>query len=48
MSFNIKCTILAIQNIIPAIIGFITMSNAAALPVLTSGAMENSKDHEFT
>ena len=49
MSFNIKRTILAIQNIIPAaIIGFSTMSSAAALPVLTSGAMKNSKDHELT
>lgn len=49
MSFNIKLTILAIQNIIPAaIIGFSTMSSAAALPVLTSGAMKNSKDHELT
>ncbi len=49
MSFNIKRTIVAIQNIIPAaIIGFSTMSSAAALPLLTSGAMKNSKDHELT
>ncbi len=48
MSFNIKRTILAIQNIIPAaIIGFSTMSSAAALPMLTSGAMKNSKDPEL-
>ena len=48
MSFNIKRTISAIQNIVPAvIIGFSTMSSAAALPVLTSGVIKNSKDQEL-
>jgi Na+/H+-dicarboxylate symporter len=45
MRFDIKRTIGAIQNIIPAsIIGFSTMSSAAALPVLTAGAMKGGKD----
>lgn len=45
MNFNVKSVVNAIQNIIPAtIVGFSTMSSAAAMPVLAEGAAKNAKD----
>nr|WP_316355257.1 cation:dicarboxylase symporter family transporter [Candidatus Trichorickettsia mobilis] len=48
MNFNMTRMIAAIRNLVPAaIVGFSTMSSAAALPVLTAGAVKNVKDQEL-
>ena len=42
---HLKKTIAGIKNIMPAaLIGFSTMSSAAAMPVLTTGAAKNTRD----
>lgn len=48
MNFDIKRVIIAMRNIVPAaIVGFSTMSSAAALPILTISAVKNVKDHKL-
>lgn len=46
--FRVNKALLALKNILPAtIIGFSSMSSAAAMPVLIDGATKNSKDKDL-